>query len=200
MFAALTLEESKALLALCRAGRLYEIEDWIRAGRSIEVSEGARKKPLQVAIDTGFQSLIELLVRNETHVKNKNKALADAIEGRRLNLVELLVEHGAEILSVPFADALRTWDAKIIRFFLDNGADVVRGAPFAVAFGEKVRTALRPFVEYRKTHPEMASALQEQADRALRHFCYEGDLKGLACSFGRVPIRDRGGLRLTTGG
>lgn len=36
---------------------------------------------------------------------------------------------------------------------------------------------MRPYVEYKKAHSELASALQEQVDRALRHFCYEGDLK-----------------------
>jgi len=179
-FVALTLEESKSLLALCRAGRLYEIEDWIQSGKSLEVSPGVRTTPLQVAIATGFHSLIELLVRNEANTRNKNTALIDAIERRRLHLVELLVEHGAELLSVPFLDVLRTWDPKIIRFFLDKGADVITGAPFAVAFGEKVRTALRPFVEYKKAHPEQAPALQEQVDRALRHFCYEGDLKWIS--------------------
>lgn len=65
----------------------------------------------------------------------------------------------------------------MIRFFLENGADVVTGAPFAVAFREKIRTALRTFVEYKKAHPELAPQLQEQADRVLRHFCYEADLK-----------------------
>jgi hypothetical protein len=40
-----------------------------------------------------------------------------------------------------------------------------------------VRTALRPFLEYKRAHPELAASLQEQADRALRHFSYEGDLK-----------------------
>ena len=107
MSAALTLEESKSLLALCRAGRLYEIEDWIRAGRSIEVSEGVRQSPLQVAMDTDFKAWIELLIRNETQIKNKNKALGEAVERRRLHLVELLVEHGAEISFVPFADVLQ---------------------------------------------------------------------------------------------
>lgn len=65
----------------------------------------------------------------------------------------------------------------MIQFFLDHGADVITGSPFAGAFRERVRTALRPFVEYKKAHPELASALQDQIDRALRHFCYEGDLK-----------------------
>jgi hypothetical protein len=54
---------------------------------------------------------------------------------------------------------------------------VVAEFPFAEAFGAKVRTALRPFIEYRNSHPELASNLQEQIDRALRHFCHSGDLK-----------------------
>ncbi|HLY62802.1 MAG TPA: hypothetical protein VKV95_18820 [Terriglobia bacterium] len=65
----------------------------------------------------------------------------------------------------------------MIRFILGTGADVITGYPFAVAFREKIRTSLRPFVEYKKAHPELESGLQEQADRALRHFSREGDLK-----------------------
>lgn len=180
MSAVLTLEESKSLLALCRAGRLYEIEDWIRAGKSIEVSEGVRKSPLQVAMDTGFQSLIELLIRHEERLEVKNEALANAVERKRLDFVELLVSNGAEVRSVPLADVLRAWEPQMIAFFLDRGADVITGSPFAVAFGQKIRTALRPYVEYKKAHPELALGLQEQADRALRHFCNEGDLKWIS--------------------
>jgi hypothetical protein len=53
----------------------------------------------------------------------------------------------------------------------------VGGRPFAEAFGEKVRTSLRAYVEYKRAHPELAAQLQEQVDCALRHFCCEGDLK-----------------------
>jgi len=45
------------------------------------------------------------------------------------------------------------------------------------AFSSKVCASLRPFIEYKAAHPELASDLQDQIDRALRHFCYEGDLK-----------------------
>ena len=38
MASILTTEESKALLALCRNGRLYEVEDWIRAGKSLRIA------------------------------------------------------------------------------------------------------------------------------------------------------------------
>ena len=173
----LTSEEAKALIKLCREGKLYEIESWIASGKSIHVAPQTKKTPLAVAIDIGFHSLIELLVRNEDRRAVKNQALSEVVSSRRLDLVELLISHGAEVCSVPLTDVLLTWEPQIIRFFLENGADVVTGAPFAVAFREKVRTALRPFVDYKKSRPDLAPALQEQVDRALRHFCYEGDLK-----------------------
>jgi len=89
----------------------------------------------------------------------------------------LLLANGADIKSVLLLDVLLTWEPTLIRFFLDHGADALDGRPFAQAFGGKVRTALRPFVEYKRAHPELAAQLQVQLDCALRHFCYKGDLK-----------------------
>ena len=173
----LTPEEAKLLLALCRAGKLYEIERWITSGKSLQTPSGFKKSPLSIAVEMGFHSLVELLARNESSQEIKNKALSDAISTKRLDLVELLIAHGAQVRSVPFAGVLCKWDPAMMRFFLENDADVITGHPFAVAFGEKIRTSLRPFVEYKKAHPEIASELQEQADRALRYFSREGDLK-----------------------
>jgi hypothetical protein len=50
--------EAKELIRLCEAGRLYEVEAWIRAGKSIAVPAGIRKTPLkvtavQISRDTG---------------------------------------------------------------------------------------------------------------------------------------------------
>jgi hypothetical protein len=121
--------------------------------------------------------LVELIAGHETSQPMKDAALADAVSSRRLDVVELLLANGAEIKSVSLAEVLLCWEPKLIQFFLDHGADPVAGRPFAEAFGAKVRTALRPFVEYKRTHPELATQLQEQLDCALRHFCSEGDLK-----------------------
>jgi hypothetical protein len=75
---------------------------------------------------------------------------------------------------------LLSWEPKLIRFFLDHGADFITGSPFAEAFGAKVRTALRPFIECKQKHPELADKLQGHADRALRYFCHEGNLKWIS--------------------
>lgn len=172
----LTEENARLLLGLIRAGRLYEIDQWIAAGRSLRTPRSV-KRPLDVAVDQGFHSLVELLARNECEASIKSHALALAIAKKRLDLVQVLISLGADAKAVSLADVLLTWDPVMIRFFLDNGADVITGAPFAVAFAERVRTSLRPFVEYKKAHPEIADQLQQQADRALRYFACEGDLK-----------------------
>jgi len=176
----LSPEDGKALVNLCRTGRLYAVEKWIAAGKPIRTPPQIKKTPLHVAMELGFHSLIELLIRDEERFEVKNEALANAVDRKRLDFVELLVSYGADIRSVPLSDVLLTWEPRMIAFFLDRGADVITGAPFAVAFREKIRTALRPYVEYKKAHPEFAAGLQEQADRALRHFCNEGDLKWIS--------------------
>src|SRR5579884_2736262 len=162
MSSCLDVEQSKVLLALCRAGKLYDIERWIAGGNSITTAESIKKTPLLTAIETGFHSLVELLARNELQPDQKNKALAKAVQIRRLDMIQVLVEYGANIRSVPLEDALMTWDREIMKFFLDHGADAVTGNPFAIAFREKVQRALRPFVDYTKAHPELAEALQSQ--------------------------------------
>lgn len=174
------VNEAKQLVALCRSGRLYEVEKWIAAGKSLDVSGATKRRGRgtlsQIAVETGFHSLVELIAKHDSQ-RSKNAALADATSAHRLDLVELLVANGADIKSISLTDALLTWEPTIIRYFLDHGADPVEGRPFTIAFAAKVRTTLRPFVEYRRAHPELAAQLQEQLDCALRYFCGEGDLK-----------------------
>src|SRR5690242_8898031 len=135
-------DQAKELVTLCRAGRLYEIEKWIAAGKPLDISAAIKRSRestiLKIAVETGFHSLVELIAKHETNQSSKNVALADAASARRLDLVEVLLASGADIKSVPLVNVLLTWEPKIIRFFLDRGADVLEGRPFAVAFGEKI--------------------------------------------------------------
>jgi len=172
--------DKSELIRLCRTGRLYDIEKWIANGKSLEIPAAKRSRHkglLEIAVETGFHSLVELIAKNETSQEPKNAALGDAVSLRRMDLIELLVANGADIKSVPFLDVLLTWEPNVIRFFLEHGADPVEGRPFAEAFRSKIRTALRAYLDCKQTHPELAVQLQEQLDCALRCFCGEGDLK-----------------------
>jgi Ankyrin repeats (many copies) len=131
-------------------------------------------------VQTGFHSVIELIAKHESNQSSKNAALADAVSLHRRDFIELLVENGEEVKSVPISDVLLEWNPHIFRFFLERGADAVEGSPFAVAFSNKIRTALGPFVELKRSRPELSASLQEQADCALRYFCDKGDMKWIS--------------------
>ena len=177
MVETLTQEEAKALAYLCRTGRLYEVEKWIASGKPLRIPPDFKKTILQITLETGFHSLVELVARREDDQAVKDAALRYAVSQAQMDVVELLLTYGADLKSVPLVDALFTWQPKLIRFFLAHGADTIKDAPFAQAFGAKIRTAIGPFLEYKRGHPELASQLQEQLDCALRHFCGEGNLK-----------------------
>jgi hypothetical protein len=83
-----------------------------------------------VALTTGFHTLIDLVARNETNQKAKDAGLVQAVRRRRWEFVELLLRHGADLKSVPLVGVLRSWDPKMIRFFLDSGADALLSDPY----------------------------------------------------------------------
>jgi ankyrin repeat protein len=177
-------DEIAPLLALCRAGRLFDVQAWIAAGKPVnpppKPPKGARvRSPLDVALDLGFHSLIEVLLKagaQQDPPSGYGSPLSRALEARRLDIIELLVEHGCDPRSVDMVEVLRSWDPAIFRFFIERGADVTTGQPFAHAFCEGIWTAMRPFKELSVTRPE----LLEQANIALRHHCKEGDIKWVA--------------------
>lgn len=170
--------DASELIRLCRAGRLYEVEAWIRAGRSLNVPREVRTTPLDVALDTGFHSLIELLLRHEESQQVKNGVLCQALLVDKPQVVELAISHGAEITSVPFLDVLLTADRGLVVSFIERGADPIADHPFARAFHQlRAKTTIGSYLDCRRIRPDLAEGLQRQADMALRQFAQEGNLK-----------------------
>jgi hypothetical protein len=158
-------DDTKELVSLCRTGRLYDIEKWIAAGKPLDIPTKYGSL-LQVAVQTGFHSLIELIAKHEKNQSSKDAALADAVSLRRLDFIQLLLENGAEVKSVPFSDVLLEWNPHIFRFFLERGADPVEGSPFAIAFSSKIRTGLGAFVELKRSRPERRPTSSNGSRRA----------------------------------
>jgi len=50
------------------------------------------------------------------------------------------VSYGADVRSVPFADAIYSWNRAIVALSLARDADPVTDHPFAWAFVERIRT------------------------------------------------------------
>ena len=170
----------KPLIELCKAGKLFDVQAWIASDKPINLpsapEQRARKKhPLQIAIDKGFHSLVQVLLEGgaEIDYSSYDNALIQALWKRRLDLIQLLVQHGADVRSVDMTSVFETWDPAIMEYFIEHGADVETGNPLAFALCYKIRTVLGVF----KRHKERYPSFQEQVNIALRHHCREGNLK-----------------------
>src|SRR5262245_11640236 len=72
------------VLQLCRQGRLFELQQWIAVGRSIVMPSDYKKSPLGIAMQTGFHSMIELLLQHESDQAAKNAVLVEACQERQV--------------------------------------------------------------------------------------------------------------------
>ena len=175
-----TREDLQPLAALCKAGKLFDVQNWLAAGKPVNLrsspDERQRgKTPLDVAIDEGFHSLIQVLLEGgATFEKQGWKCpMSRALQMRRFDLVELLIEHGHDAASVDMKEVFNTWDPAIMEHFIEKGAEVEEGNPLAYALCNRIQTALRVYKRYRDRFP----SFPEQANIALRHHCKEGNLK-----------------------
>jgi ankyrin repeat protein len=175
---ATSFEETNPLAELCKNGRLFEVQEWITAGKPINpplVTTGRGPRiPLQIAIDKGFHSLVKVLVQNGAIcIDNNYNALGHALQTRRFDLIKLLIEHGVDVHSVEMFNVFHTWDPEIMEYFIEKGADLEKGYPLAWALCDKIRSALGVV----KRHQNRFPSFQEQINIALRYHCKEGNLK-----------------------
>src|SRR5262245_27668502 len=101
-------DDLKEFCSLCRSGKLFEVQDWIRDGRPCRMPAGNfATSPIRVAIEQGFHSLVEVLLReNILRQDEKNDALARAVDHRNLEIVELLVQYDADPGAIDFETVL----------------------------------------------------------------------------------------------
>src|SRR5215471_11667174 len=101
-------DDLKELCGLCRAGKLFAVEQWIREGRASRMPTGNFAiSPVRIAIEEGFHSLIEVFLReNILDQEEKNDALVRAVDHRNLDVVELLAQYGADPNAIDFETVL----------------------------------------------------------------------------------------------
>lgn len=177
-----TLEELEPLLAMCRAGKLFEVQEWIGQGRPVALPADvglrkAKRSPLRVALDGGFHSLVQVLLEAGVPVREgRYVAVQHAVELRRPDLVELLLKHGASVHDVTMRFVVEMWHPETMEVLVANGASLTIGQPVAWGLINKVRTTLRLVKKYTPTCPEV----MRQAEVALRHHAFEGNAKWVA--------------------
>jgi ankyrin repeat protein len=173
-----TYEEIMPLIDLCKKGDLFAVQEWIASSKPVnpplQASGNRFKSPLKIAIELGFHSLIKVLLDGGADTDEpRYSPLEHALNKRRLDLVQLLIEHGVDIHSVSMSTVFETWQPDIMKWFIEHGADVEKDNPMAYALCNGIRSSLGILKRYMHTYP----SFQEQANIALRYYCREGNIK-----------------------
>ena len=104
---------------------------------------------------------------------HQSEMAARALSAPDSHWIESLVQYGADIHSVEMIWVFDTWNPEIMKYFIENGADVETGYPLAWAFIGRIRTALGIY----RTYKDRFHSFQEQVNIALRYHCKDGNLK-----------------------
>lgn len=167
------------LRGMCRKGQLFEVQEWIKAGRSVTPPRRAKGKtarfsPLRIAIERGFHSLVKVLVEaGAPLVDDSCDALDLAVQMRRPDLVKLILDHGANIQDLCMQTAVGSWAPDVVELCVSHGASLVRDQPIAWGLVNKIRPTLGILKRHVADQPE----LMRQANTALRHHAGAGSAK-----------------------
>ena len=178
-------EEVADLYRLCKLGKLYEAEKWIRAGRPIQVAAGTklrgsqRTSALQIALERGDHALALLLLCNGYDPNLEAGCPLDlALRVRRMDLLDLLLEWGADPEEVSLYDLFDTYDSHLFEHFRNLGVDLTRDHEMAAALAS--HTSNKPLFGFAKRCREHDSRIQVELNAALVRHAGEGNEKGVA--------------------
>lgn len=170
--------EMEELIILCRRGDLFGVQKWIEAGRPVEPGPGKfRRTPLRVAIETGFLSLVEVLLCAGIEDSEKTYALRKAVDLGRADIFDALVRYGADRSTLDIEDILESRQKELIDWYVQRGnVDWERGYPIARALARGQREFLGVYMGLRDAVP----SARLQAAMALRKHCGDGRIRWVA--------------------
>jgi hypothetical protein len=179
-------DELADLHRLCREGRLYDVEAWIKAGHPLQLSgEGVygRRFPtaLTIAMDTGQHSLLLLLLCNGYQLNREpTSPLVLVLEARRWDLVDFFWSWGADPLQVSPSTVFETYNSALFERFYVAGVDFLKGHALGDALAH--HTSNKPLFGFAKRHLPTEPRFQVELNIALREHAYEGNVKGVLLS------------------
>jgi len=178
-------ESLAELHQLCREGRVYDVERWIKAARPLQIEEDGSPKSrratsaLRIALEARSHSLVHLLLCNGYDPNlEPNSPLDLALQARRWDLLDLLLEWGTDPHRVDLEDLFGTYNSKLFERFRALGVDMTSGH----ALGETLayHTSNKPLFGFAKRHRRSNARIQAQLNTALAYHAGEGNEKGVA--------------------
>lgn len=169
-------EELAELLARCRAGRIYAVEEWIRAGKPIWFEAEPKRPgrppqtPLASAVDTGQYDLAVLLLANGYPLATVDTFFLERLLwDRKFAFFDLLISWGMDILRVSPGTILDTYDVALFDRYEAAGGDLTRGHALGLMLGD--HSSNRPaygWAKRRKDEPRIVRELAVALGIAVR--------------------------------
>src|SRR5262245_46459424 len=176
------VEELQDLHLLCRKGMLYEVERWIHDSRPLQIAadvyiRGQYRSALEIALETGQHSLSVLLLRSGYQLNlERNSPLNIALRTRREDLLNLLLEHGADPQMVGLTTLFGTYRLELFERFHALGVDLTRYHEMATTLA--YHPGNKPLFGFVKRRRHQNPAMQRELDMAL--LCHANRDKGNA--------------------
>jgi len=169
-------EDLAELLDLCRAGRIYAVEAWTRAGRPIWFDAGPKRPgrppqtPLGVAIESGQYDLTALLLVNGYPLSTVGDFFFESLLwDRKFAYFDLLVAWGLDILRASPGTILDTYKVDLFDRYEAAGGDLTRHHALALMLGD--HSSNRPaygWAKRRNAEPRIARELAIALGIAVR--------------------------------
>lgn len=161
-------DEKKELRRLIREGRLWDLQDWMKAGKPMRYKIGARKydeTALQYGVEVGFHTMYEELLKG---AKWSDQDLYDGLwKALRFNsfmLVELLLVHDFPIKDLEFHWVARTANVEVMERFVELGVDPEKPFEFSEALN---MVKAKPLLRFYRTNVSRFPTLKYEMQRAL---------------------------------
>lgn len=163
------------------------------AGQPLQLQDAPPAKgrhipsPLEIAMEVGNHALALLLLCNGYDPNlEEHSPLDPALQARRWDLLDLLLEWGADPHRVELEDLFGTYRSDLFERFRNLGVDITD--QHAIAWTLAEHTSNKPLFGFAKRHRKEDPRIQRELDTALAHHAGEANEKGGRSPSGRAPI------------
>lgn len=177
-------EALKELHQLCKESRLYEVERWIQAGKPLQLEDPSLVSrrhfnfALEIALEREDHALTVLLLCNGYDPNLEEYSPLDAaLQSGRMDLLDLLLDWGADPNDVDLAELFDTYDSDLFQRFRDLGVDLTAGRSLAWTLAH--HTSNTPLFGFARKHRKTDPKFQEHLNAALAYHAGEGNGRGV---------------------
>jgi len=167
-----TQSDEKEFGRWCREGMLFEVQEWLRAGKPVPLGRTVQESPLVLAASNGFHRLVLILLGQglgEAQTR-LDAALAASAAGGHAETCRLLLGRGAAIGAVLSASVVRCGNFETAAFLMAAGADIKTGYPLALDLVKEKEAAYAFFRRFRRI-----KEVRRQGAMALRDAVRDGE-------------------------